>query len=62
MGEMWRGLDAEGKQEWNDKAEAEKARYEAEMKDYIPLPKAPVDSDDSVSRIFWAAPFVKVSC
>jgi structure-specific recognition protein 1 len=43
MGELWRGLDADGKKEWNDKAEVEKQRYQEEMKDYVP---PPVDSDE----------------
>ena len=43
IGEEWKKLGDDDKEEWNAKAEADKVRYKKEMEGYSP----PSDDDDS---------------
>ena len=45
-GEVWGTMGDEAKAEWEDKAKADKARYEREMANYTPPPQEESDSDD----------------
>ena len=47
LGEKWKLIGEDSKQEWQEKAEADKARYQEEMKTYVP-PKT--DSDDDGAK------------
>ena len=43
MGDEWKKLDDDDKEEWNQMAKKDKARYQKEMESYTP----PSDDDDS---------------
>ena len=45
-GELWKAMDADAKAPWEEKAKADKVRYEAEMKEYKAKGKAAKEESD----------------
>ena len=55
MGKLWKLVSDKGKKMYADRAEEDKARYEEEMKDYVPKPviKAPPKAPSSAFEMYY---------